>query len=171
MSDAARARLVAERKALAASRPVGCWARPRKAADGSIDLFNWDVGILPPSGSAFALPEGETLRLLFAFSADDPATAPSVRFTPPIFHTNVWEDGRVCLSLLLPKGHHADAVVKHAGHWVPSLTISELLVAMTTFLDEPNPLSVANPAACKLAKASLREYEAEVRRRMKAYKA
>jgi ubiquitin-protein ligase len=135
-----------------------------------VDLLNWEVGIIPPPTSAFALPEGDTLRLLFTFSSDYPSTAPTVRFTPPIFHTNVWPDGRVCLSLLLPKGHHADAKVKHSGHWVPSLTVADLLVAMTTFLDEPNPHSIANAEACAMAKKSLAGYEAEARRRMKAYR-
>ncbi len=170
MSDAARQRLVAERKALAASRPVGCWARPKKAKDGSIDLFNWEAAIVPRAASAYTLTEGETLRLTFAFSPEYPLKAPAVSFTPPIFHTNVFKDGRVCLSLLLEKGHHADAVEKHCGHWVPSLTISDLLTAMTTFLDEPNPQSIANDDACALLKRSKHAYEAEVRKRMAAYR-
>ena len=130
MGDAARQRLLAERKALTASRPLGCWARPRKAPDGSLDLMVWEVGIVPRQDSAFALPEGETLRLTFSFSADYPLKAPVVRFAPAIFHTNVFPDGRVCLSLLLEKGHHADAATKHVGHWQPSLTIANLLIAM-----------------------------------------
>lgn len=130
MGDAARQRLLAERKALTASRPLGCWARPRKAPDGSLDLMVWEVGIVPRQDSAYALPEGETLRLTFSFSADYPLKAPVVRFAPAIFHTNVFPDGRVCLSLLLEKGHHADAATKHVGHWQPSLTIANLLTAM-----------------------------------------
>ena len=170
MSDAARQRLVAERKSLAASRPLGCWARPKKAADGSIQLFLWEAAIVPRAASAYALGEGETLRLLFSFPPDYPLKAPAVSFTPPIFHTNVFKDGRVCLSLLLEKGHHSDALVKHSGHWQPSLTISDLLTAMTTFLDEPNPQSIANDEACALLKRSKPAYEAEVRKRMQTYR-
>lgn len=59
----------------------------------------------------------------------------------------------------------------HRGHWTPALTIAELLTAMTTFLDEPNHLSIANEEACKLCKSSVKEFEREAKRRMATYKA
>jgi ubiquitin-conjugating enzyme E2 I len=58
--DIARMRLTTERKELQMSRPWGMYARPRKAADGSIDLFTWELGILPKATSVYALPDHGT---------------------------------------------------------------------------------------------------------------
>ena len=93
--DLARARLTEERKSLAAARPVGCWGRPSKHADGSVNLFQWDAGITPAKSSLFALPDGDTYRVQLRFSEDFPKRPPVVTFRPPIFHTNVWPTGVV----------------------------------------------------------------------------
>ena len=72
------------------------------------------------------------------------------------------------LSLLLEEGHHGG---KHAGYWTAGLRIADIMRAMITFLDEPNPGSVANPTACNLYTASQADYEREVRRTAAAYPA
>jgi ubiquitin-conjugating enzyme E2 I len=140
MSDAARSRLANERKMLLESKPAGCFAKPRKAADGSLDIFNWEAGITPLPNSRYALPQSGTYRLSLAFKPDFPATPPAVAFDPPIFHTNVFSSGAVCMSLLLNEGHHPGA--GHKGFWQATLTLGEVLKAMQVFLDEPNPESV-----------------------------
>ena len=140
MSDAARSRLAAERKNLIESRPAGCYARPTKKADGAIDLMRWEAGITPLPSSLYALAESGTYRLILEFAADYPASPPKVSFSPPIFHTNVFGSGAVCLSLLLTEGHHPGA--GHKGHWQATLTLGEVLKHMQVFLDEPNPNSM-----------------------------
>ena len=62
--------------------------------------------------------------------------------------TNVFpDDGAVCLSMLLEEGHHKGTV---SQHYSPSVTIRDLLLGLQTFLEEPNPGSVANPEACEM---------------------
>ena len=168
MSDSlARARLTEERKALSANRPLGMWARPLKAADGSIDLFTWHFGIRPKASSLYHLPDDGTYRVKVEFKGTYPQTPPICSFDPPIFHTNVWPTGVVCLSLLLEIGHHAGA--GHHGYWQAGRTFPEILNALSTFLDDPNPESVANAAACAVFKKSKSGYETEVRRVAKEY--
>lgn len=145
LMDTARVRLANERKELQSSRPVGCWAKPTKAKDGSVDLFCWEAGIKPLPGSHYTLPEDSdgVYHVKMKFKADFPATAPEVYFTPPIFHTNCFpSDGRVCLSLLLQEGHHKGA--GHHGFWQASLRLAEILKALQVYLDEPNPKSVVS---------------------------
>ena len=45
MSSLAKLRLQEERKGWKSDHPVGFWAKPIKAADGSIDLLQWEAGI------------------------------------------------------------------------------------------------------------------------------
>ncbi len=122
------------------SKPAGCFARPTKKADGSTDLFYWEGGITPLPGSHFQLPQSAAYRIFLEFKPDFPSSPPLVRFSPPIFHTNVFPSGSTCLSLLLAEGHHPGA--GHKGHWQATLTLGEVLKAMQIFLDEPNPKSM-----------------------------
>lgn len=134
--DLARTRLTEERKALNANRPVGTWGKPLKAKDGSVDLLNWHFGIKAAPTSKYALPEGETYRVRVKFPSSFPASPPGVAFDPPIFHTNVFPDGRVCLSLLLEHGHHSDAATAHHGYWQASRSFSDIIRALSIFLDD-----------------------------------
>jgi ubiquitin-conjugating enzyme E2 I len=170
MSDSlARNRLTEERKEIAKNRPAGMWARPVKAPDGSIDLFKWHFGVRPKASSLYALPDDGTYRVRVEFTPTYPQTPPLCSFDPPIFHTNVWPNGNVCLSLLLEAGHHPGA--GHHGYWQAGRTFSEILIALSTFLDDPNPESVANATACTIYKKGKVGYENEIRKMVKDYPA
>ena len=166
--DLARARLTEERKTFASARPVGTWAKPCKAPDGSVDLFKWQMGIRPAASSKYALPDGETLRVILTFPKTYPASPPGVAFSPPIFHTNVWPDGRVCLSLLLEEGHHGGM---HAGYWQASRSFTDIVNALRIFLDEPNADSIANDDACAKLKTAPAAYWRDVAKCVAAYPA
>lgn len=140
--DAARTRLSNERKDLQTNRPLGCFLKPRKLEDGSIDLFLWEGGIKPLPSSAYALPDDGAYSIRIKFKSDFPSSPPEVSFLPPIFHTNCFPDGRVCLSLLLQQGHHPGA--GHKGFWQATLRLGDILRALQTYLDEPNPQSIVS---------------------------
>jgi hypothetical protein len=55
----ARNRLTEERKNWKANHPVGFWAKPMKAEDGSVNLLQWECGI--PGKAAVSL------KLFFVF--------------------------------------------------------------------------------------------------------
>jgi ubiquitin-conjugating enzyme E2 I len=168
--DVARQRLAQERRDLAKDCPFGCYARPIKLADGSTDVMTWAAGIAPRSGSAYALAPGENYRVQIKFTLSYPSEPPLVSFVPPVFHTNVWADsGLVCLSLLLDAGHHGGTV---RSCWSPLLSLKEILLALQSLLDEPNPASVANAEACELLrKSGVSAYTARVKSEAAAYPA
>ena len=165
-----RARLAAERKDLSqGALPVGFSARPAKAADGSVDLRRWRLGIRPAATSAYKLPTaGATYNVELDFPASYPEAPPIARFAPPIFHTNVFpNDGAVCLSLLL-----ADHGGRVSQHWSPTVTMREILLGLQTFFDEPNATSVANAEASELLSAKGRErYDERVKADARTYEA
>jgi ubiquitin-conjugating enzyme E2 I len=168
MADLARARLTQERKDLAKDKPFGFYAKPMRRPDGSTDLMRWEAGIVPKDTSPYALPAGSTYRVRLEFPQDYPSKAPHAIFDPPIFHTNVFSSGSVCLSLLLEAGHHRGTV---DSHWTPATTIRHVLLALQTFLDEPNPKSVANPEACNLCSKDRAAYDARARKEAAGYEA
>jgi ubiquitin-conjugating enzyme E2 I len=159
-----RARLAEERRDLARGElPVGFMARPVKLPDGSTELRKWRLGIKPKEGSAYKLPgAGATYAVELDFPTSYPLAPPVARFSPPIFHTNVFKDnGSVCLSLLLEPGHHGGRV---SQHWSASVRMRDILLGLQTFLDEPNAASVANAEACEmLSKHGRERYDARVK--------
>lgn len=167
MADAAdaRERLKQERSELQSINPVpfGFFARPKRRRDGSTDLLEWAIGIVPKSTSPYSLPNNSCCyEAKLIFSADFPIDPPTAMFTPPIYHTNVFDTGVVCLSILLKVGHHEGKV---ASHWYPTMSIKDILIGLQNFLDEPNPHSRANLEACGyLLKEGRAAYDARIKK-------
>ena len=55
------------------------------------------------------------------------ADPPRCRFTPPLYHPNIFGSGTVCLSIL-----NADK------DYVPSISVKQLLLGIQDLLDNPN---------------------------------
>ena len=95
---AAEARLRAERSNWRKDHPPGFVAKPRAKADGTSDLFTWDIKV-PAKPSSIWHPA--LLAGTMSFSADYPQKPPTVKFSlvdgKPLFHPNVYTDGGVCL--------------------------------------------------------------------------
>eukprot|EP00126_Sphaerothecum_destruens_P015690 Sdes_comp9729_c0_seq1m1232 len=71
--------------------------------------------------------EGGVYKLELIFTDDYPSVPPKCKFTPPLFHPNVYPSGTVCLSLL--------DVEKD---WRPAVTIKQILLGIQDLLNDPN---------------------------------
>ena len=85
-------RLQIERKNWQKNKPFNFSARPKKQGDGTVDLGTWNATIPGPKGTPW---EDGFYGVTLVFPADYPRKPPHVRFTPPIFHPNVYADGEV----------------------------------------------------------------------------
>jgi ubiquitin-conjugating enzyme E2 I len=81
-----------------------------------------------------------------------PTKPPKCKFTPPLFHPNVYPSGTVCLSIL-----------NEDEGWKPAITIKEILLGIQSLLDEPNPESPAQADAFNLFKKDKVAYEKKIR--------
>lgn len=75
------------------------------------------------------------------------------KFTPPLFHPNVYPSGTICLSII-------DA---EAG-WRPGITLKQILLGIQELLDNPNSASPANQEAHDLYVKSRGSYNAKVKK-------
>ena len=91
------------------------------------------------------------------FSEEYPSKPPKVKFTPPLFHPNVYPSGTVCLSIL-----------NEEEGWRPAITIKQLLVGVQDLLDEPNPESPAQSEAYQLYMNNREQYRRRVRQEARA---
>jgi ubiquitin-conjugating enzyme E2 I len=148
MSGIARGRLQEERKQWRIDHPIGFYARPAKV-DGVVNLMKWDCGI---PGKTSTLWAGGIYKLIVEFSDDYPSRPPKCRFTPPLFHPNVYPSGTVCLSILdADKG------------WRPSITVKQILMGIQDLLDTPNALDPANGEAYDLFMKSKTAYNNRIK--------
>jgi len=84
-------------------------------------MLNWEAGI---PGEAGTLWEGGVFKLALAFPKDYPMQPPKCKFSPVIFHPNIYPSGTVCLSIL-------DA----EKDWRPSITVKDILLGIQNLLN------------------------------------
>ncbi len=140
-------RLKEERKNWNKARPFGYSAKPAKKPDGTTDLCRWEAQIPGPKGTEW---EEGTYKVQILFPVDYPLKPPDVKFTPPIFHPNVYPSGDVCLTLINPQC------------WAPGTSLTDVLRGLSLFLAEPNVKSAANGPAATLMVKSVEQYRAKV---------
>ena len=74
------------------------------------------------------------------------------KFTPVLFHPNVYPSGTICLSIL-----------NEDKGWKPSITIKQLLIGIQDLLDNPNPDDPAQKEPYLAFKNDRTEYNQRVR--------
>ncbi|EMR09572.1 SUMO-conjugating enzyme ubc9 [Pneumocystis murina B123] len=149
MSALCRRRLQEERKQWRKDHPFGFYAKPNKLPDGTMDLMNWSVGI---PGRPKTSWEGGMFKLTMFFPEEYPTKPPKCKFTPPLFHPNVYPSGTVCLSIL-----------NEEESWKPAITIKQILLGIQDLLNDPNPNSPAQSEAYTLFKKDRAAYEKRIR--------
>ncbi|KAF5389931.1 hypothetical protein D9757_003660 [Collybiopsis confluens] len=129
--------------------PKGFYAKPAKNSDGSMNLMEWEVGIPGKTGTAW---EGGLFKLVMIFPEDYPSKPPKCKFTPPLFHPNVYPSGTVCLSIL-----------DEEKSWKPAITIKQILLGIQDLLDDPNVLDPAQSDAYTMFKNDKVAYEKKIK--------
>ncbi|KAK3110196.1 SUMO conjugating enzyme Hus5 [Teratosphaeriaceae sp. CCFEE 6253] len=157
MTSLCTTRLTEERKNWRKDHPFGFVARPVKTPQGALDLKKWDCAI---PGKDKTIWEGGLFKLEMLFPDEYPTKPPKCKFTPPLFHPNVYPSGTVCLSIL-----------NEDEGWRPAITLRELLVGIQMLLDEVNPESPAQADAYNLYKKDRALYEKKVRQVVKEHPA
>lgn len=95
------------------------------------------------------------------FPEDYPYSPPQFKFTPPIFHPNVYKDGRLCISIL-HRGGNTTSGEPDAETWSPVQTVESVLISIISLLSDPNPNSPANIDASVLYRAEPEEFRKRV---------
>jgi len=149
MSAICKARVAEERKQWRRDHPYGFYARPTKNADGSLNMMLWDVGIPGKEGTIWA---GGLYKLEVHFPEDYPSKPPKCKFTPPLFHPNVYPSGTVRMSIL-----------KEEKWWTPEITMIQIVLAIQDLMNNPNMLDPAQVGAWQLRKNYLTAYEAKIK--------
>lgn len=109
--------------------------------------------IIPDESSIYNLFKDRKTRLnlIVTISEDYPFSPPKVKFSPTIFHPNVFAvSGDICLDIL------KDA-------WTPALTISRICLSILSLLDAPNTSDPINAVAAELYDKDKDEYKNKIK--------
>jgi ubiquitin-protein ligase len=127
------------------------------------DLLNWKFTILGPSESPY---EGGIYEGTIKFPATYPTHPPVVQFTSKLFHPNVYNDGKLCISIL-HEGNDLTGYEHEIERWRPVQNIRSIFLSIISLLNDPNPDSAANIDAAKMLRDDKKAYYKKISDDMK----
>jgi ubiquitin-protein ligase len=95
-------------------------------------------------------------KLSIKVPEDYPIKPPSIRFLKPVFHPNIYRDGKICLDVLL-------------NEWSPVQNIRTILISIRSLLADPNPNSPANRDAATLYLKDINAFNKRVLESLKLF--
>jgi len=136
---------------------------PEGVSVGLVDddnIFQWELLIVGPPETLY---EGGFFKARLDFPTDFPNMPPEMTFLTEIWHPNVYEDGRVCISILHPPGEDKFNAQETADErWRPILGIEAIIISVISMLSDPNDESPANVDAAVMWRNDRREFKRRV---------
>lgn len=78
------------------------------------------------------------------FTEKYPFSPPTFKFARPIYHPNIYPDGKVCISILHPAGEDEQSGELASERWSPLQGVESVLRSVLLLLDSPEIGSPAN---------------------------
>merc|ERR1712142_651329 len=138
------------------------------------DMFQWKIALFGPPDTLYA---GGYFKAILKFPQDYPYSPPAFRFITKMFHSNIYENGEVCISILHSPINDPQSGELPSERWNPTQNVRTILLSVISLLNEPNTSSPANVDASvmfrrwKDSKGVDKEYENIVRKQVLATKA
>lgn len=104
---------------------------------------------------------GGYFKAQMRFPEDFPFSPPTFRFTPAIYHPNVYRDGRLCISILHTSGDPTSEE-PDSETWSPVQTVESVLISIVSLLEDPNISSPANVDAAVDYRKNIEQYKQRV---------
>lgn len=163
LSASAERRLLKELAMMQNEKEINIEVSLGKDENGVETLDTWNLVIAGPENSPL---EGYNLRAVMTFPSQYPYQPPTFRFMSPVFHPNVYEDGKVCISILhTDQDEIIDAEILNST-WTPGLSVRTVCLSVISLLNEPNIFSAANVDASKLYRDDRKKYECILKERL-----
>jgi ubiquitin-conjugating enzyme E2 R len=104
------------------------------------------------------------------FTDDYPYTPPTFKFLRPIFHPNIYADGKLCISILHAPGEDLQSGEQAEERWSPLQGVESVLRSVLLLLDDPEIASPANVDAGVMYRDNREEYNAKAKEAVDASK-
>jgi ubiquitin-conjugating enzyme E2 R len=101
------------------------------------------------------------------FTEKYPYDPPTFRFLRPIYHPNVYPDGKVCISILHPPGEDEQSGEMACERWSSIQGVESVLRSILLLLDSPEIGSPANVDAGVMYRDRRADYDAKAKETVK----
>lgn len=88
------------------------------------------------------------------------------KFIRPLYHPNIYPDGRLCISILHPPGDDEMSGETAAERWSPVQRVETVLISILSLLDDAEVSSPANVDAGVMLRNQPEEYRAMVKKEL-----
>jgi ubiquitin-conjugating enzyme E2 G1 len=98
------------------------------------NFYEWNVLLFGPIDTPF---EGGIFKAQITFPKEYPNRPPEFKFITQIPHPNFYKDGKVCISIL----HEGVDEYKYESlseRWIPSHSVSTIIMSIATLFASPN---------------------------------
>ncbi|KAL4789714.1 ubiquitin-conjugating enzyme/RWD-like protein [Aspergillus venezuelensis] len=133
------------------------------------NIFNWEIGliVLNPDSMFY----GGYFKAAMKFPPNYPYSPPEFRFKRPLYHPNIYTDGKLCISILHAPGEDIMSGELASERWSPAQRVESVLISIVSLLDDAEVSSPANVDAGVMLRKDPVQYQEKVRKCVEASKA
>lgn len=124
------------------------------------NIFQWSVALIVLNPDS--LYYGGYFKARMTFPPNYPYSPPQFRFERPLWHPNIYNDGRLCISILHPPGEDAMSGEMAGERWSPVQRVETVLISVLSLLDDAECSSPANVDAGVMLRNDPASYKARV---------
>ncbi|OCK82829.1 hypothetical protein K432DRAFT_292373 [Lepidopterella palustris CBS 459.81] len=132
------------------------------------NVFEWSVALIVLNPDSIYY--GGYFKAKMTFPKNYPYSPPDFKFLRPLYHPNIYPDGRLCISILHAPGDDEMSGELAAERWSPVQRVETVLISVLSLLDDAEVSSPANVDAGVMLRGNKSQYEEKVRKDLEASK-
>lgn len=106
------------------------------------NIYKWNLALMVVNPDSFYA--GGYFKCQMQFPKQYPYVPPDFRFSNPLWHPNIYPDGRICISILHAPGDDVMSGESSGERWSPAQRVESVLISILSLLDDPEISSPAN---------------------------
>ncbi|PYH70016.1 putative ubiquitin conjugating enzyme (UbcC) [Aspergillus vadensis CBS 113365] len=132
------------------------------------NLLHWTIGLIVLNPDS--LYYGGYFKAIMKFPSNYPYSPPEFRFVRPLYHPNIYKDGKLCISILHAPGEDEMSGELASERWSPAQRVESVLISILSLLDDAEISSPANVDASVMLRKSPDEYKSIVKKHVEESK-
>ncbi|KIX95006.1 uncharacterized protein Z520_09316 [Fonsecaea multimorphosa CBS 102226] len=132
------------------------------------NIYHWNLALMVINPDS--LYYGGYFKAQMSFPRDYPYKPPDFRFSKPLWHPNIYADGRLCISILHAPGEDIMSGESAGERWSPAQRVESVLISILSLLDDPEISSPANVDASVMFRDDKEAFKARVGQDVEASK-
>ncbi|KAA6412158.1 MAG: ubiquitin conjugating enzyme [Lasallia pustulata] len=121
------------------------------------NVFDWDIALILLNPDS--LYYGGYFKAKMSFPKNYPYAPPGFKFVRPLYHPNIYKDGKLCISILHAPGEDEMSGESAAERWSPAQRVESVLLSILSLLDDAEVSSPANVDAGVMLRKQPEEYK------------